>query len=42
MPTLNPPLQFESSDSEEHKRYVLDVASQKDFDYPPVSCLLDY
>ncbi|XP_065914028.1 guanine nucleotide-binding protein G(s) subunit alpha-like isoform X1 [Dysidea avara] len=35
MPTLNPPLQFGNPESDEHARYVLDVASQQDFEYPP-------
>jgi len=37
MPSLNPPLQLKNPESDEHARYVMDVASQTDFEYPPVS-----
>ena len=37
MSTLNPPVPLENPDNQFRVDYMQDVASQKDFDYPPVS-----
>lgn len=37
MSTLNPPVQLEKPDNKFRVDYIQDIASQADFDYPPVS-----
>lgn len=39
MSTLNPPIQLENPAHQFRVDYIQDVASQPDFDYPPVSSL---
>ena len=43
MSTLNPPVTLEKPDDQFRVDYIQDVASQPDFDYPPVSvdCLFE-
>lgn len=40
MASLNPPVLLENPDNQFRVDYMLNVASQPDFDYPAVSCLL--
>lgn len=37
MSTLTPPISLEKSSNQSRVDYIQDVASQHDFDYPPVS-----
>ena len=37
MSTLNPPIPLENPENQFRVDYIQDVASQPDFDYPPVS-----
>lgn len=37
MSTLSPPVQLENPDNQWRVDYIQDVASNPDFDYPPVS-----
>ena len=37
MAKFDPPLQLQNPESEEHARYILDIANEPDFDFPPVS-----
>lgn len=39
MSTINPPVSLENPDDQFRVDYIQDVASQPDFDYPPVSFL---
>lgn len=42
MSTLTPPLQLENPENQHRFDYIQDVASQHDFDYPSVSCMLHF
>ena len=37
MAIFNPPFQLQNPESEEHAKYVLEVASKPNFDFPSVS-----
>lgn len=42
MSTLSPPVQLENPDNQWRVDYIQDVASNPDFDYPPVSIENEY